>query len=226
MSAWSRVLAGRPLLWFPDKAVEPVVRLTAGGVVVGLLIAYLTGFAWLVPLLAVGFFLRSVAGPRLSALAQLSIVLVRLFRLSPRRIGGAPKQIAAAVGATMLLASSIALYLGDSTVGWLLAGLVAVFAALEATLGFCVVCQIYSRVVPCPDCEGKDGTACGIDGGGNSRWPVTTPEHGGCAAPIAANRSERDRGQYVLHEVRGRGGKMTTRVRALERRYPTSLTRA
>jgi hypothetical protein len=166
MSVWVRLSTGRTLFWFPDKAVEPVVRLTAAFVVLGLALAWATGWAWLVPLLAVGFFLRSLAGPRLSPAALAAVALVRLLRLSPRRIGGAPKQIAAAVGGTMLLASSIALYLGDPTVGWVLAGLVTFFAALEAALGLCVVCKIYARFVPCPDCDGESGDACGIDGDG------------------------------------------------------------
>ena len=66
----------------------------------------------------------------------------------------------------MLLAASVALFFGDARVGWGLAGVVAVFAALEASMGLCVVCKIYARFVPCPDCDGESGPTCGIDGGG------------------------------------------------------------
>ncbi len=166
MTAMTRVRSGRTLLWFPDRADEPVLRLTAAGVVLGLLAAFAFDLAWVVPVLAAGFFARSLAGPRLSPLALAARWIAARLALRSRRVRGAPKQIAAAVGGTMLAAASVALFAGAERVGWSLASAVALFASLEALFAVCVVCKVYARVIPCPDCDGEEAGQCYVDGGG------------------------------------------------------------
>ncbi|MEK7704883.1 MAG: DUF4395 domain-containing protein [Myxococcota bacterium] len=153
MSITQRLAAGRPFWWFPERVNEPALRLVATVVALTLALAWWRDLPWLVPVLALGYLLRAVAGPRLSPLARTAAWVAKACAFRPRVIGGAPKQLAAIAGATLLGAASATLFCGASTVGWALAGTVVLFATLEATLGFCVVCRLYAWVIPCPDCS-------------------------------------------------------------------------
>lgn len=57
-----------------------------------------------------------------------------------------PHQFAQAVGATFLLAASIALFGGATTVGWILTWIVTVLAFINLTVQFCVGCFMYLQL--------------------------------------------------------------------------------
>lgn len=150
----ARLQSGTPFLLFPRRAGIAVTRATAALVTVGLAVALVSGASWLVPVFAADFMLRTVAGPLLSPVARLSMIVARAVSARSVTTGGVPKQLAAVVGAGMLIVASVLFGVGIAAVGWALVAAVALFAALEAAFGLCVVCRIYASIVPCPDCVG------------------------------------------------------------------------
>ncbi len=58
----------------------------------------------------------------------------------------APHRFAQGVGAAFLGLSTLALFVGASTLGWVLAGLVAALALLNVVVGFCAGCFVYYQL--------------------------------------------------------------------------------
>ncbi|MBI4953768.1 MAG: DUF4395 domain-containing protein [Myxococcales bacterium] len=151
---------------FPERVNERAARVVASVVAVTLAVALATAQAWLVPVLAVGFVLRVGWGPRFSPLARLAMWTAgRLW--SARPVPGKPKRFAQGVGAACTLAASVLLFAGTQatavTTGWALVAMVAVFASLEAGLGWCAGCFMFAglqrvglvRADDCPQCVGE-----------------------------------------------------------------------
>jgi uncharacterized protein DUF4395 len=133
---------------FPRIVDEVSVRIVAGVVAVTALIALVTGWAWLVPLLAAGFALRVLAGPRLSPLALLVTRVVRpRLPVRERPAAGPPKRFAQAIGATLTAAATALLLLAGTDSGWWLVGAVVVAAALEALFGLCLGCRLFALLM-------------------------------------------------------------------------------
>jgi hypothetical protein len=131
---------------FPDEVNERAARILAACIATLIATALLTRSAWLLPCLAAGFSLRWGFGPRYSPLARLAVYLAPRVA-SVRMVGGPPKRFAQAIGATCLIAASVLVLSSHSVGGWALAAMVAVFATLEAGLGFCMGCWIYRRLI-------------------------------------------------------------------------------
>ena len=97
-----------PILAFPEHLTDTTVRLVAGGVSAAILGAYALRAGWVLPVLALGFVLRAIAGPRFSLLARAAIlvtafgvVLVRGIRAATRAPLGFDAYLA--IGATALV---------------------------------------------------------------------------------------------------------------------------
>jgi hypothetical protein len=136
------------MLGFPRIVDEVSARLVAAVVAVLALVALLTGTAWLVAVLAAGFVLRVLAGPRLSPLALLVTEVVRpRLPLAERPTPGPPKRFAQAIGAALTGVAAV-LVLGPAlAAGWWLVGAVVVAAALESGLGLCLGCQAFAGLM-------------------------------------------------------------------------------
>ena len=132
----------RALFSFPNPVNEVSARLVAAGVVVLAVVTLATRQEWLLAVLAYGFVARVATGPTLSPLGQLvTRVVTPRLGLEPRYAPGPPKRFAQAVGAAFsATAAVLALGLGYDTTPYLLIGVVAVFAFLEAAVGLCVGC--------------------------------------------------------------------------------------
>ena len=130
---------------YPARVNERAARLTAAFVAAILLLAGITGSAWLLPVLTLGFLLRVTVGPRYSPLARLAAALAARF-WTAHPVAAAAKRFAQGIGALVLTTASALVYGGYAETAWALAGMVALFATLEATLGFCVGCWIYGRL--------------------------------------------------------------------------------
>lgn len=137
---------------FPSVVDDVTVRLTAGVVLAVVLLVVATQQWWLFAVLALDFLLRSALGPAASPVAQLVTRLVRpRVRAVPHPTPGAPKRFAAAMGAAMTTAATL-LWALHATTGsgaalvavWVIAAVMVVFPALEALLGLCVGCVIFS----------------------------------------------------------------------------------
>jgi hypothetical protein len=136
------------MLGFPRIVDEVSARLVAAVVAVLALIALLTGTAWLVAVLAAGFVLRVLAGPRLSPLAPLVKEVVRpRLPLAERPTPGPPKRFAQAVGAALTGVAAVLLLGPGLAAGWWLVGAVVVAATLESGLGLCLGCQAFAGLM-------------------------------------------------------------------------------
>ena len=132
---------------FPTVVNEKAARSVAAGVVVLAATTLLTGWLWLSALLAVGFALRVLAGPRYSPLGRLGAAVIAPRLGEPRMVSGAPKQFAQGVGLAFTLGATAALALGAPTVAVVLLSVLTLFAALEAGLGFCAGCYVFGLLI-------------------------------------------------------------------------------
>ena len=136
------------MLGFPRIVDEVSARLVAAVVAVLALVALLTGTAWLIAVLAAGFVLRVLAGPRLSPLALLVTKVVRpRLPLAERPTPGPPKRFAQAVGAALTGLAAVLVLGPGLAAGWWLVGAVVVAATLESCLGLCLGCQAFAGIM-------------------------------------------------------------------------------
>ena len=107
------------------------------------LIAVLTGWHWLVGLLALQLVVGLVFGRRycLPCLAYFELVQLR-FGEGPLE-DSRPPRAANMVGAVVLAASALAYFAGSDLAGTALALLVSGLALLAAATGFCTGCEAY-----------------------------------------------------------------------------------
>ena len=134
----------RGLLSFPNPVNETSARVVAGTVAVVAVLALAFQQGWLIPVLAYGFVARALTGPKLSPLALVAtrVVTPRLpfeHRYSP----GPAKRFAQAIGAVFTLAATAVYFAGFHVEAYVLVGVIAVFASLEAGFGLCVGCQAF-----------------------------------------------------------------------------------
>ena len=107
------------------------------------LVAYLADWPWLVALLALQLAVGLTLGRRF-CLPCLLYFEVLQPRLGEGRIEDArPPRFANLVGVVFLGSATVALALGASTIGWVLALIVSALALLAATTGLCVGCEAY-----------------------------------------------------------------------------------
>jgi len=135
----------RRLFSFPNPVNETSARVVAGSVAVLAVLTVAFQQGWPIAVLAYGFVARALTGPRLSPLGLLAtrVVTPRLnvrHRYSP----GPAKRFAQAIGAVFTLTAT-GLYYGAGlhTEAFVLLGVLAVFASLEAAAGLCVGCQAF-----------------------------------------------------------------------------------
>ena len=130
---------------FPSTVNENAARTVAALVVTTVVTAFVGQWPWLLPVLGVGFLLRVGWGPRFSPYARLAMVVAgRLWKSKP--VSGAPKRFAQGIGALCTLGATALLFSGWTRAGWALAGVLILFATLEASLSFCMGCWIYARL--------------------------------------------------------------------------------
>jgi cytosine/uracil/thiamine/allantoin permease len=113
-----------------------------------LAVALLTGFLvdWrpVVPLFALVLLVGAALGPRYGPFLALYAKVVRPRLGPPAELEDPrPPRFSAALGVVVLAAATVAFLAGSAVVGWGLALVVAALAALSATTGVCVGCEIY-----------------------------------------------------------------------------------
>ncbi len=143
---------------FPNPVNDKAARVVATGVVLLAVLFLITGWTILLWLLALGFLARVLSGPRFSPLGLLATKVIAPRLGEPRLTPGPPKRFAQAIGLVFSIAALIVA--GTAGVGWakvIIAGL-TVAATLEAALGFCCGCKVFSLlmrlgVIPESVCE-------------------------------------------------------------------------
>jgi hypothetical protein len=134
-----------------DTRNERVVRIVAGFVVAVSAVAATQPrliAATILLALAADFVVRGFGRPRYSPLATLGRGVANLAHLSPKPVDAAPKRFAARIGIVFALSAAL-LHLLDLPVAALsVTGVLAICAALEAGVGLCVGCRVYSLLPP------------------------------------------------------------------------------
>jgi hypothetical protein len=145
---------------FPDPVDEVSARLVAAGVVALAAATIALDQPWLIALIAYGFVARVVTGPTLSPLGQLVTKVVRPRLAVPARpVPGPPKRFAQAMGATFsLTAAVLAFGFGQVETAYVVLGMLATAAFLEAALAVCLGCRIFALLmrlglIPASACE-------------------------------------------------------------------------
>ncbi|SDK84104.1 DUF4395 domain-containing protein [Arthrobacter sp. ok362] len=149
---WRRVFA------FPNPVNEYAARITAALVVALSAVTLLTGFGWGLAVIAAGFWLRVLFGPRISPLAQLSVKVLTPWLGRTRLVPGPPKRFAQGIGAAVSTAAALLLAGGLEPAAWVLLAVLIAAASLEAFAGFCLGCTIFGflqrrGLIPADVCE-------------------------------------------------------------------------
>jgi hypothetical protein len=153
-SPWRRVFS------FPNPVDEHAARTVAAGVVVLCVVTIATGEGWLLVPLCYGFWARALTGPTLSPLGQLATrVVAPRIPGSPKLVPGPPKRFAQAMGVAFSSAAVVLWFaFGHSTATWVVTGLLATAAFLEAAFALCLGCRVFgllmqTGIVPDEVCE-------------------------------------------------------------------------
>lgn len=129
----------------PNKVDYTALKFNQACIIFFLAVAFLADLPWLVVLVAAvmlvgtlwpnaGLFKRFYAG-----------VLKPRGLLKPKLVADEPQPhlFAQGLGGFMLVLSALALFLGAPVLGWMLAGVVVILAAVNLFLGFCAGCFIF-----------------------------------------------------------------------------------
>jgi hypothetical protein len=141
----AHAVLAEPALHHTPAAIDPRGPRTNQAVLaIGLAVGFIVGWWPVAPVFAVVLGIGVAFGPRWGP------VLVAYRHLLAPRLGPPdeledprPPRFAAAVGVVFLVAATVAFALGAATVGWVLTLTVAALAALAATTGVCVGCEMY-----------------------------------------------------------------------------------
>jgi hypothetical protein len=134
---WSAVFA------FPNPVNEYAARITAALVVLLAGATLLSGSVWGLVLIAAGFWLRVLFGPRISPLALLSVKVLAPRLGSARLVPGPPKRFAQGMGTAVSSTALILFLAGAAPAAWIALAVLIAAASLEAFAGFCLGCVIF-----------------------------------------------------------------------------------
>ena len=173
-----------PLFSFPHPVNEYAARFVATGVVIWtvstiLLTQYVdTDFKWLMIPLAYGFIARVLTGPKLSPLGLfVTKWLIPNVVKKDRPVAGPPKRFAQGMGVGFtVIAAALALGFGQFGASFIVLGMLAAAASLEAFLNYCLGCKIFgilmkTGIIPasvcaeCADFEARNKSVA-VTGGG------------------------------------------------------------
>ena len=137
------------LFSFPHPVNEVSARIVAGTVVALAVLTIALDLPWMTAVIAYGFVARVLTGPTLSPLGQIVTrwVTPRL-PVAPRFVPGPPKRFAQGIGALFsVTAAVLALGFGQTGPAYVVLGLLAVAAALEAAFAFCLGCKVFALLI-------------------------------------------------------------------------------
>lgn len=119
-------------------------RFNQAALALSLVVGFVFGLWWVIPLWAVFLALGAAFGSRYGPFLRLYSEVVAP-RLGPPTTVEDPRppRFAATLGAGFLALSSLALIGGLGAIAWILALVVAVLAALASVSGLCIGCEVY-----------------------------------------------------------------------------------
>ena len=127
---------------------EKAARVVAGTVLVLSLVTLVTGWYWLLIVLAYGFWARVLTGPTLSPLgwAAQNVIAPRLGERKP--VAGPPKRFAQGIGAALsTIALVLGFVLGLHTVADVALVLLVIASGLESLAGYCLGCTLFGLLM-------------------------------------------------------------------------------
>ena len=133
----------RDVFAFPNPVNEYAARITAGLVVLLAGATFLAGSGLGLAVIAAGFWLRVLFGPRISPLALLSVKVLAPRLGRAKLVPGPPKRFAQGIGAAVSTAAAVLFFAGLVPAAWGLLAVLVAAASLEAFAGFCLGCTIF-----------------------------------------------------------------------------------
>lgn len=125
---------------------ENVTRLVALQVIIILFLAFFSHHTYLIVILTVDFALRAFTFLP-SPVALIAKLTADGLKAEPKRIFAAPKKFAAAIGFAFSLSVLVLLFLNLHTAAYVVGGVLAFFAALEAGFRICAGCYVYNWLI-------------------------------------------------------------------------------
>lgn len=161
---------------FPNPVNETSARLVAAGVVGMATITVMADQPWLLAPLTYGFAARVAAGPTFSPLGQLATrVVTPRLRVDHRYSPGPPKRLAQGLGLALSAGASVLAATGRRRPAYRLMAVLIGAAGLEAALGLCLGCKMFSLamragIIPESTCEACEDIWL--------RYPAVRPDAG------------------------------------------------
>ena len=147
------------VLTFPNPVNDYAARSTAGLVIALAIVAIVVNHPVVYALLAIGFLLRVMAGPKLSPFGQLSVrfIVPKIWKKT-KLVPGPPKRFAQTIGLAFSGTALVLSLLGFGLAAQIVVGLLIGAAFLEFAFGFCLGCTIFGYlqrwgVIPDDVCE-------------------------------------------------------------------------
>lgn len=138
----------RDLFSFPHPVNETAARVVAAVVLTLAVLTLVTGWYWLLAVLAYGFIARVLTGPTLSPLGRLAQRVIAPRLGAPKYVSGPPKRFAQGIGATLTTVAAVAaLGFGLHGVADVLLGALIVAAGLESIVGYCLGCKLFGLLM-------------------------------------------------------------------------------
>ncbi len=137
------------LFSFPNPVNEVSARLVAGGVVFLATLIAVTGWKWLLLVLAYGFIARVATGPKLSPLGQfVTKVATPRLPFEEKLVAGPPKRFAQAMGVAFSVTAAV-LWLGFGNRGaaTVVLAMLIFAASLESFVGYCLGCKVFGLLM-------------------------------------------------------------------------------
>jgi hypothetical protein len=130
------------------KVDHAALKINQAFIILFLLLAFVLD-SWLLVAFVGAVMLLGTLVPRLSLFKQLYQHVLRPAGLVQPHVlddNPEPHRFAQGFGSVVLLLATVALWLQVSLLGWLLAGVVILLAALNLLLGFCAGCFLYYQL--------------------------------------------------------------------------------
>jgi hypothetical protein len=130
---------------FPNPVNEKAARVVAAVVAVTSILALVTGWHWLLAVLAYGFWARVLTGPTLSPVGRFATQVAAPRLGPPKHVPGPPKRFAQGMGAAISTAGAVlALGFGQTGAADVMLGLLIVAASLESVFALCLGCHVFA----------------------------------------------------------------------------------
>lgn len=136
-------MTGRCIISF-TQINEKVARFNALLITAAALAFIFTPAKWIIYPLGVDFIIRAFWNSAYSPVSMVSRTLLKFINAKPLMINAGPKIFSAKIGFTFCVVIGILNASGIDTGANITAGMLTFAAALEAFLGYCVGCKIYS----------------------------------------------------------------------------------